>query len=260
MSVLIDSHCHLDFPAFDSIRVAELEECKQQGVQACVVPGVSRETWDRLERVVSASKALYAAYGLHPYFLEDHERSDIELLRERLESSNTVAVGEFGLDYFLPNLDRAEQQYFFEAQLDLARQLNLPVILHVRKAHDEVLRALRQFQLPRAGAIHAYSGSFQQAQQYIELGFKLGFGGAVTYDRANKLRNLVKELPLESLLLETDAPDMPPSFIEKGEPNRPHYLVGIAQQISELRGIAIEELSSVTSKTAATLFHLEYHQ
>jgi len=256
MRPLIDSHCHLDFPAFDTIFEQELMACQAVGMRGIIVPGVSKATWWRLAEKTKGSDMLFAAYGLHPYFLKEHSREDVQVLAALLGEANTVAVGEFGLDYFDESLDPQEQQYYFEAQLDLAVQKDLPVILHVRKAHDEVLKALRKAKLSRGGAIHAFSGSGQQAHQYIELGFKLGFGGALSYTRATKLRRLVAELPLESILLETDAPDMPPSFLAKGEINKPQYIVETAKTIAQLRGETVERIGQQTSRNADRLFGL----
>lgn len=256
MNPLIDSHCHLDFPAFDAIFEQEIADCTALGFKAVVVPGVAQSSWGRLTEKAKGSGMLFSAYGLHPYFLNEHQREHIQALADVLLVEQGIAVGEFGLDYFDAKLDRQEQQFYFDAQLDLAAQLNLPAILHVRKAHDEVLKSLRKANLPRGGAIHAFSGSEQQAQQYIELGFKLGFGGALSYTRATKLRGLVATLPLESLLLETDAPDMPPSFLAKGEINKPQYLLETAKIIAQLRGEPLEHISRVTASNADRLFGL----
>ena len=256
MQALIDSHCHLDFPAFDTIFTQELIDCRAKGVQAIIVPGVAKSSWARLHEKTKGSDMLFAAYGLHPYFLAEHQQSHIQVLADLLEGQGAVAVGEFGLDYFDQRLDRKTQQVYFEAQLDLAAQLNLPVILHVRKAHDEVLKGLRKAKLSRAGAIHAFSGSEQQARQYIELGFKLGFGGAISYTRATKLRSLAASLPIQAILLETDAPDMPPSFLAKGEMNKPQYVLQTAKILAELRGESLEYIGQVTSLNADRLFSL----
>lgn len=256
MNPLIDSHCHLDFPAFDAIFTQELADCHALGLQAIVVPGVAKSSWTRLKEKTKGSDMLFSAYGLHPYFLSEHKREHVQALADLLLEEHTVAVGEFGLDYFDLKLDRQEQQYYFDAQLDLAAQLNLPVILHVRKAHDEVLKGLRKAKLARGGAIHAFSGSEQQARQYIALGFKLGFGGALSYTRATKLRSLAASLPLESLLLETDAPDMPPSFLAKDEINKPQYLLETAKTIAKLRDESLEHICKVTSCNADSLFRL----
>ncbi len=266
MPAFVDSHCHLDFPVFAPQRAAELQACAEQGVVACVVPGVSRATWPRLHALLRqhsadcanpanpAAPQLFAAYGLHPAFQHQHE--DIDKLADCLQHHAAVAVGEFGLDYYLSDTDRAEQQHYFHAQLDIARQLHLPVILHVRKAHDDVLKQLRRQRLPRAGVIHAYSGSAQQAQQYIDLGFKLGFGGAVTYPRARKLQQHARDLPLDTLLLETDAPDMRPSFLKPEQTHSPRYLPTIAQHIANLRDIPLQNLAQASCRNADSLFKL----
>lgn len=253
---LIDSHCHLDFAAFDKNREQELQHCAEQGVEAVVIPGVAAASWGALSDLCALHANLFPAYGLHPYFLDQHLDQHIDVLAQHLRANQAVAVGEFGLDYFLAELDPERQQTLFTAQLDIAKQLALPVILHVRKAHDQVLKELRRLQLPQAGVVHAFSGSEQQARQYIELGFKLGFGGAVTYERARKLRRLAVNLPLAAIVLETDAPDMAPAFAPQGEPNRPSFLPGIARCMAELRGIGVDELAEQTRANAVSLFRL----
>ncbi len=190
--------------------------------------------WPRVTELCSGHKRFYCALGLHPCFLSDHHSNDLGTLRNLAESGSCAAVGEIGLDYWDGHENADMQQYFFEAQLAVAKDFRLPVLLHVRKAHDQVLKALRSYQLDRAGIVHAFSGSHQQAEQYIQLGFKLGIGGSITYSRAQRLRKLVSTLPLSSMVLETDAPDMPLCG-RQGQLNRPDYLPFIFAALASLR-------------------------
>jgi TatD DNase family protein len=173
-------------------------------------------------------------------------------LRHYLALPGTVAVGEIGLDFFIDHYDRARQEYFFVEQLKLAKEFNLPVLLHIRRAQDAILKLLRQHKV-KGGIAHAFNGSRQQADEFIKLGFKLGFGGAMTYSRASKLRELAATLPLENIVLETDAPDIPPDFLERGQPNKPEYLPRIAQTLAELRKITLAQIAQATTTNANTL-------
>ena len=231
---LVDSHCHFDFPVLRERYPQLRAEALAAGIQQIVVPGVTANSWSTLQSFCAADFMLYPAFGLHPCFMADHQPRDLEILEALLEHSDAVAVGEIGLDFFIPDADPAAQQQLFKAQLQLAKQFQLPVLLHVRKAHDQVLAQLRRFQLARGGIVHAFSGSAQQAEHYIGLGFKLGFGGAISYDRARKLRRLVAELPLESMVLETDAPDMP-TYGNQGNVNHSKHLVTISNELFLLR-------------------------
>lgn len=250
---LIDSHCHIDFPQFDEDRAAVLAAAQEVGVQQIIVPGVKAASWDRQQAFCQADERLQIALGLHPYFIDEHTEYHLEQLDQVLKESRPVAVGEIGLDYYLAELDRDKQQHFFSAQLDLAEQHQLPVILHVRKAHDEVLKQLRSRRL--SGTVHAFSGSEQQAEQYIRLGFKLGFGGAVTYERANRLRRLVASLPLNAIVLETDAPDMSPA-LHHNQRNEPSFLSEVLAVVAQLRGEPAEIIAQQTTQTVEELFAL----
>ncbi|GGO78782.1 metal-dependent hydrolase [Marinobacterium nitratireducens] len=249
---LFDSHCHLDFPAFDGWRDTALAEARAAGVTEILVPGVTAEHWERVERLCASDPRLYPALGLHPCFLSEHRPEHLEQLATRLAAGTARAVGEIGLDYFIDNADRDQQQFYLEAQLDLAARHDLPVLLHVRKAHDQMLKALRRAKLRRAGIVHAFSGSEQQAQQYIELGFKLGFGGAISYDRATKLRRLASALPLDALVLETDAPDMPLAGW-RDEPNRPQRVRDTFDVLCALRA---EPPGEIARRTTANVHRL----
>lgn len=253
--MLFDSHCHLDFPAFDKDREAVLRACREAGLAGIVVPGVTAATWPRLLGVVAAEPGfLHAALGLQPMFLAEHRRADLEALRRAIGAHRPVAIGEIGLDYYDKSLDREPQRELFRAQLEIAREADLPVILHVRKAHEEVLGLLREVPV-RGGVAHAFNGSPQQAERYLDLGFKLGIGGAMTHERSRKLRAMVRALPAEAIVLETDAPDMAPAN-HRGERNSPAYLPEVLAALSELRNEAPEDLARLTTDNVRAVFRL----
>jgi len=241
---LIDSHCHLDVDDFDTDRSAILQRCHAAGVTKIVVPAIHAAGWGKLLELCRQETALYPALGLHPVFIDSHRDVDLTELEEKLAEEDPIAVGEIGLDFFLTELNPQRQQEIFEAQLRMARDAGLPVILHVRKAHDQVLATLRRIRVP-GGIAHAFNGSMQQAQQYLELGFKLGFGGTLTYEGSNKIRKLAHDLPLEAIVLETDAPDMVVSQ-HRGERNSPEYLPEILAALVEVRQ---EDAQSLAEKT-----------
>ncbi len=251
---LIDSHCHMDFPILRAQAPQLLDAAQAVGVGLVVVPGVLQDDWLALQRFCRADKRLVPAFGLHPCFMAQHGDFTQALLQldALLAQPDTVAVGEIGLDFFMADVDRGAQMTLFQAQLRLAQQHQLPVLLHVRKAHDQVLALLRRLKLPSGGIVHAFSGSAQQAQQYIELGFVLGFGGTVTYARASKVRQLASTLPLAAMVLETDGPDMPLAQY-RDQPNCPQRVREVAQVIAQLRGISLEEVAAVTTATARQL-------
>jgi TatD DNase family protein len=252
---LIDTHCHLDVAEFDRDRQTVLARARANGVTAIVVPGVMAPGWDYLWRFCASDPDLYPALGLHPVYLERHQSADLAALEALLAGRRPVAVGEIGLDYFVTGLDRERQQVLFEAQLEMARDADLPVILHVRKAHDAVLATLRRIRVP-GGIAHAYNGSLQQAQQYIDFGFKLGFGGMLTYERSRRLRQLAQELPAEAIVLETDAPDLTVAQ-HRGMRNSPEYLPHCLASLAEARGESQENLARQTSANARAVLGLD---
>ncbi len=251
---LVDTHCHLDAAAFDDDRVQVLQRARQRGVRRMVVPAVDARHWDRLLALCRSEQALFPALGLHPVYIHAHKLADIVMLETAIEKYKPVAVGEIGLDYFIRELDRKKQQTLFEAQLQVARSADLPVILHVRKAHDQVLAALRRIQV-RGGTAHAFNGSMQQASQYIDMGFKLGFGGMLTYERSTRLRKLATELPVEAIVLETDAPDMVVAA-HRGERNTPEYLPYCLRALAEVRDEGLAFLAQQTTTNACSVFSL----
>jgi TatD DNase family protein len=247
---LIDTHCHLDVPAFDADRNAVLAQCWQVGVSRIVVPGILAARWDALRELCDSQPelgpTLYASFGLHPVYLEQHAADDVDALTAYVQQHRPIAVGEIGLDFYLPELDRERQQTLFEAQLAVARDAALPVLLHVRKSHDAVLACLRKISV-KGGICHAFNGSLQQAQQYLDLGFKLGFGGMLTFERSHNLHRLAQQLPLEAIVLETDAPDMTVSS-HHGQRNSPVYLPECLQALASLRS---EDVDAVAAQTTA---------
>lgn len=249
---LIDTHCHLDLPVFDADRKQILDDCQSTGVSDIVVPGVQKSSWSTLIELCNRHNQLHLALGLHPMFTEQHCDDDLTTLVEQLEQNNVVAIGEIGLDFHDKTADVVTQSKLFEAQLKIAADHRLPVILHVRKAHDQVLQLLKKNPVD-GGICHAFNGSIQQAYKYIEAGFKLGFGGMLTYERSSKLRKLAETLPLSSLVLETDAPDMSP-VAHHGERNSPVYLPEIATALALTRGITLAEVATQTSKNAGDIF------
>lgn len=254
---LIDTHTHLDFPDFDADRDAVLARSRALGVQRMVVLGVYQANWQRLWHLVEANEGLYAAFGLHPVYLDEHQPQHLDELRDWLSrlagQPKLCAVGEFGLDYYLENLDRQRQQAVFEAQLELAAEFELPALLHVRRAHAATIATLKRFRLKRGGIIHAFAGSQEEAREYIKLGFRLGLGGAATWPQANRLRQVVAGLPLDAIVLETDAPDMAPAM-HPYQRNSPEYLADICTELAALRGITAEALATASSRNADELF------
>lgn len=251
---LIDTHCHLDVDVFDADRSVILEQCRVAGITRIVVPAIHAAGWGKLLELCNQETALYPALGLHPVYIDSHRDTDLTALEEKLAVEDPLAVGEIGLDYFLTELDPQRQQEIFEAQLQIAREARLPVILHVRKAHDQVLAALRRIRVP-GGIAHAFNGSLQQAQQYMDLGFKLGFGGTLTYERSRKIRQLAHDLPLEAIVLETDAPDMVVSQ-HRGGRNSPEYLPEILAALAEVRKEDASILAEQTTLNACEVLGL----
>ena len=255
--MLIDTHTHLDFPEFEADRAAVLARARAAGVQRLLVMGVYRENWQRLWELVEREPGLYAAFGLHPVYLDQHQPEDLAALRQRLErhagDPRCCAIGEFGLDYYLEDLDRDAQQQLFEAQLALAAEFELPVLLHVRRAHAAVIATLKRYRLRRAGIVHAFAGSAEEAKEYLKLGFRLGLGGAATWPQAQRLRKTIAGLSLEAVVLETDSPDMAPAM-HAYQRNSPEYLPEICTELAALMGISPEALAAASSTNACALF------
>ena len=252
--MLVDSHSHFDAPEFDSDRMAALARARAAGVTRQVVPAVSAASWPKLRDVCAQDAGLFPAYGLHPMFLADHRPEHLDELRAWIERERPVAVGECGLDYFVDGLDRDRQHAYFDGQLRLARDFELPLIVHARRAVDAAIGAIKRTGGLR-GVVHSFAGSPEQARQLWGLGFLIGLGGPVTYERANRLRMLARTMPLEFLLLETDAPDQPDAGI-RGQRNEPARLPRVLDVIAALRGIPADELAGATTRNAERLFAL----
>ena len=248
---LVDSHCHLDFEQFDEDREAILSHCKQLGIRQIIVPGVTACSWSNLISICQTSDMLYPALGLHPLFMDKHQPEHIVQLK-KLAKDHAVAIGEIGLDFYIKDHDKTAQIHLLCEQLHTAITIDLPVILHVRKAHDQVIDLLKQFPV-KGGIVHAFSGSLQQAQYYIKAGFFLGVGGAITHIRASRLRQLFSELPLSSLVLETDAPDMPLAGM-KAQRNTPENILAILTSLAEIRTESKQEIATATTNNCRRLF------
>ncbi len=262
-----DTHCHLDAPEFDpACAAAQRDEARARGVAHCVIPAVERSNWDTVRALAHRLGDAYAL-GIHPLYVPQAQDDDLDALDAALTAQlgdpRLVAVGEIGLDFFVPALTepamRERQTHFYRAQLRLARKHGLPVILHVRRSADALLKGLRELP-PGGGIAHAFNGSAQQAQAFIEQGFALGFGGALTFEPARQLRRLAGELPLNALVLETDAPDIPPQWlyvpaaeraagVAQGV-NHPRELPRIGAVLADLRGLRADELARATSDNA----------
>ena len=257
---IIDSHCHLDFAAFDKDRTHVIKSCESLGVTDIVIPGITAATWEHLltlcDNHVSSpnSLSLHCALGMHPVFLTHHLEQHITQLDSILSKKNVVAVGEIGLDFFIAELNQATQTDLFEQQLVLAKKHDLPVILHTRKSHDKTLALLKKHQI-KGGIAHAFNGSMQQAKSYIDLGFKLGFGGMLTFKRSRKLRQLAKDLPLEAIVLETDSPDMTVEQ-HRGERNSPEYLPYVLTALAEIRPETAHSIATITSNNTRSVLAL----
>jgi len=252
---LVDTHCHLDipecFPRFDEA----LGMARAAGVQTLILPGVDQAGWQRMMSLCRREAGVFAAPGLHPLYLSRHHTHHLEELSTLAGKGEIVAIGEIGLDYFVQSLDRDAQQQLFEKQLQIAASARLPILLHVRKAHDKVLATLRKKRFAFGGIVHAFNGSLQQARQFIQLGFCISVCGTLTYDRARRIRNVAIELPRESLVLETDAPDIPPAN-HRGEGNRPEYLPEVLDALAALRGEPRELTAEYTTVNARRVLGL----
>jgi len=253
--MLVDTHCHLDDREFDADRGAVIQRARAAGVMWQVVPAVDAAGWPKLRDVCASVEGVFPAYGLHPMLVADHEPRHLAELRKWIERERPCAVGECGLDYYVEGLDRQEQQRYFDGQLELARDFDLPVIVHARRAVDAVVASLRRIGGLR-GVVHSFSGSGEQARQLWKLGFLLGLGGPVTYERANRLRRLAASMPVEYLLLETDAPDQPDVGI-RGQRNEPARLSVVLEEIAKLRDQDPQAITQATTANAKRLFRLD---
>jgi len=251
---LIDSHCHLDDDRLDDLRDEIMAEAAALGVARMIVPATTANRWEKVKQLCDRHTGLHPAYGLHPMFVEQHQAAHLRELDEWLERERPVAVGECGLDFFTSRIDEKWQKQLFQEQLQLADNHGLPVIVHVRKAMDEVISLLRR-QAQHGGVVHSFAGSEQQARQLYDLGFKLGIAATVGFERARKLRAVVAAMPLDALLLESDAPDQP-GGAHRGQLNRPAYIVEHLQTMADLRQLEVEDLAAALTRNTESLFNL----
>jgi TatD DNase family protein len=251
---LVDSHCHLDAEEFDVDRDGVIGRARAAGVDRQVVPAVDAAGWSKLRGVCAGVEGLFPAYGLHPIALATHRPEHLATLRDWVERERPVAIGECGLDFYIDGLDENAQQRYFDGQLRLARDHGLPVIVHARRAVEAVIAAIRRVGNLR-GVVHSFPGSPEQARQLWDAGFMIGLGGPVTYERANRLRRLAATMPLEHLLLESDAPDQPDAQW-RGQRNEPARVAFVAHTIAALRGEKVESVAAATTANAERLFGL----
>ncbi|MDQ8021175.1 MAG: TatD family hydrolase [Moraxellaceae bacterium] len=251
---LIDTHLHLDAAEFDGDREAVIARARSAGVTRLVLPAVLPANFDAVRDLARRLPGSVHAYGIHPLYVGQVQESDIAVLEARLAEGDAVAVGEIGLDGYEAEPDPARQEWFFNEQLRLAKRFDLPVILHVRRAQDRVLKYLRRHGLHR-GIAHAFNGSPQQAQAFIDQGFKLGFGGAMTFSGSTRIRALAASLPLQAIVLESDGPDIRPAWAQD-VPNEPANVARFAEELAGLRGISSEEVARITTANACEALRL----
>ncbi|SFK24769.1 TatD family hydrolase [Rhodanobacter glycinis] len=255
MPILADSHVHLDDPRFDDDRGDVLARARRAGLNTLIIPGVDAASWTKLLALHHAEPGVYVAYGLHPMFLARHQPCHLDTLKQWLVRERPVAVGEIGLDFHAEGLDAETQRQYFHRQLELAREHDLPVIVHARRALDEVIHTLRRFDI-RRGVVHSFSGSEQQARQLWQLGMHLGIGGPVTHARAQRLQRIVANMPIEHLLLESDAPDQPGAG-HRGQRNEPAFITETLRCIARLRDEAEDAIAAATLANTRRLFGLD---
>ena len=252
---LIDSHSHFDVAEFDGDRAGALARARAAGVRRQIIPSIAAAGFVRVRELCAREHGLYPAYGLHPMYLGEHRPEHLQELEQWIEREHPVAVGECGLDFFVPGFDADTQRSYFHRQLELAREFDLPLILHARRAVDEVTAAIRRIGNLR-GVVHSFSGSVEQAQHLWNLGFCLGLGGPLTYPRAHRLRKIVATMPLEYLLLETDSPDQP-LHGHQGQRNEPALLADVCACVAQLRGVDAQDVAAATTRNCERLFRLD---
>lgn len=251
---LIDSHCHLDDDRYDQDRDEVMQRAASVGVKGLIIPATTAGRWPKIKRLAQHYHGVYASYGLHPMFMPEHQANDLISLDRWLDTEQPVAVGECGLDFYLGNSDQQPQLELFRGQLSLALNHRLPVIIHARKALDLILREIRLSGI-RQGVIHSFSGSLQQAQQLIDLGFHISIAATISFERAKKLREITRQLDINALLIETDAPDQP-GATHRGHRNEPAYIVDHLTTMADLRGMPSDELAAKLTNNCKQLFGL----
>ena len=250
---LIDSHCHLDFEVFDSDREQVLQRAKNQHITDIIIPGTERKYWQRISKLCN-DKNLHACYGLHPYWINSHTKKDLTELDSYIDENKSIALGECGLDFRPQQANKDVQIEYYEAQLDIAAHHQLPVVIHSVKATESIIKSVKKHK-NLSGMVHSFSGSIEQAKQLIDLNFYISISGSVTHENAKKLREVTTEIPLTSLLLETDAPDQPDSK-NKNSRNEPAYLINTLDTIAELREETREDIAFQTTSNAKRLFKI----
>jgi Mg-dependent DNase len=253
----IDTHCHFDFPPFTGDEEASIQRAAAVGVNKIIIPATEANNFPRVLALAERFPPLYAAVGLHPIVVERHNDESLAQLEAAiaLKPAKLVAVGEIGLDLYRENPQFERQQYLLDEQLRLAKRYDLPVILHSRRTHDKLALHLKRHNLPRTGVVHGFAGSFQQAERFVQLGYKIGVGGTISYPRASKTRDVMAQLPLSSLVLETDAPDMPLNGYQ-GQPNRPERVAEVFTHLCSLRHESPEEIVTALLENTHALFGL----
>ncbi len=260
---MIDSHCHLDFPDFDPDRPEVLKRCQSEGITDIVIPGTQISGWANLLSLINSTEhpiRLHGTLGIHPYFISQHNDSHLTQLHSLIEQNRDtlVGVGEIGLDYYIAHNDselQQKQQAFFIAQVEMAMAFRLPIVVHHRRSHNDLIRVLKSLKPAQGGVIHSFSGSYEEARTYVDMGFYLGVGGTITYERAQKTRDALKQIGLQYLLLETDAPDMP-MHGRQGQRNSPEFLPRVLQSLASLYGESSEHVEHCTSQNTRHLFGL----
>lgn len=252
---LIDSHCHLDDDRLDSNRLEVINAAREVGVEHFIVPATTQQRWPLLRKLQQTHSDIHIAYGYHPMFMQQHTQTNMEQLESIITEHGAIAVGECGLDFFHSKCDENEQKSLFEQQLNVAQNLSIPIIVHSRKSLDIVISMLRKKQLV-GGVLHSFSGSLQQAKQLNDLGFKLGIAATVCFDRAKKLQTIVKEIALDNIVLESDAPDQTgPDF--KGQLNQPAFMHKQLYKVAELKKLNVDEVAKQTSLNVMHLFQIK---
>jgi len=251
--MFIDSHCHLDFPVFNDDLDDVLVQANKVGVNEFLVPATTYQSWDAVYNLNQKYTSIRVAYGMHPYFLDKQKESDLDLLEEYAVVHNAIAIGEIGLDYWPGSVDVEKQESFLLKQLDIAQNLKLPIVLHARKSYDRLFSLLKKYQL-HGGVVHAFAGSQVQAKRFIDLGFVIGIGGTVTYQRAQKVKKLLMSLADEEFILETDSPDMPLSGYQ-GQRNTPARIIEVAKVISDLRKQSLGHIACSNRRNILNVFN-----
>lgn len=248
-----DTHCHLDDPRLESQLEVILQDAYQAGVREILVPAVGLWNWDRVLTLSKSSDYLYPALGLHPIYIAQHQEQELQRLEVALEHNQCAAVGEIGLDFSLDDIQAAKQEMFFIEQVEIANKFHLPITVHSRKSHDILSKLLKAHTPVAGGAIHAFTGSYQQAKRFIDLGLHIGVGGAITYPRAQKTRNTISRLPLDRLLLETDAPDIPLCGFQ-GQANTPARVKYVFEMLTEIKSENPLDMCNRLRKIARDLY------